>query len=416
LWRDTRETLLTAGAQTAIQALGFLSGLIVLRWLPVREYAYYTIANAALGMMTVIADSGICNSILAQGGQVWQDRNALGGLIAAGLALRRRLAVVAAGVAMPVLYLLLRRQGAVPIAAVLVATSILPLFVSAMTGQLLQIPSRLHRQSLPLQRIQLNAAALRVALVLVASVLFPVAWLVSACAGLAQSWANWRTRNLSAPLADLSARPEPEAWSRCVRQVRRSAPSTIYYAFEGQVTVWLVAIFGNAASVAAVGALSRLAMVLTIGSATFSLVWVPRFARMSGGAGVRRAFWLTQLAFVLLFGAVVALVCAFPRLALSLLGQTYASLTQEVVLAAAGTSLALCAGCTSWMAASRGVIVAPWLIVPFALLVQAVLVISLPMSTVSGVLWLGILSNLAYWGVHTLNFGWASRRRAMTAT
>jgi hypothetical protein len=403
-WKALEKVLFAAGTQGAIQVLGFLSGLLVLRWLPIREYAYYTMANAALGTMTVLTDTGVAQSVMAQGGRVWQSRTALGAVINSGMALRRRFAVAAVSLSMPILYLMLRRQGATAITAVLVAASVLPLFVSSLTGQLLQIVPRLHERLTSLQSILLSAAGLRLAMVTAAAALFPVAWLVSVCAGLAQNWANWRVRSLARQMADLDARPDPAAWAASMRQVRRTAPSAIYYAFEGQISVWLISIFGWTQAIAQVGALGRLAMVFNIVSAVLALLWAPSFARMQTGPAVLHRFWVVQLALLSFVIVVVAGVAWSPSAALAVLGRDYGSLTHEVVLAAAGGGAALLAGCAYVMASSRAVVLTPWFVVPVSIVLQASLICSLPISSVSGVLWLAILTNLAFWLMHACNF------------
>ena len=108
----TGAVFLTTGAQAAVQLLAFASGLLVIRSLDAEQYAYYTIANAALGAMTVLTDGGVIGGVLSQGGKVWHDRAALGGVIAAGLALRRRFALVVLSFSVPLMFLLLRHQGA----------------------------------------------------------------------------------------------------------------------------------------------------------------------------------------------------------------------------------------------------------------------------------------------------------------
>jgi hypothetical protein len=396
--------MLTASAQALIQLLSLVTGLVVVRVLSVREYAYYTIANAVLSTMSVLSDSGIADGLIAQGGRVWSDRSALGGLIAAGLALRRRFALFAATISLPILFVLLRRQGATAPAAVLVAAAVIPLYASTLTGQLLQIVPRLHRQSARLQRIQVSAAVLRFALVTGVAKLLPLAWIATACAGAAQAWSNWRLRRLAAELVDLNASPAAESWENCMRQVRRSAPSAVYYAFEGQIAILLVSIFGMTSGVASVGALTRLAVIFTVIGSVFALLWVPRFARLSYERPVLKAFWGAQLALAGVSAVLVLCVVLFPHAVLWVLGPAYGSLEHEALIAALSGSFGLLGGCSYWMSAARGVVIAPWAMIPLALCVQILLISMLPISTVGGVLWLGALTNLAYWLMHTVNF------------
>ena len=42
--------------QVAVQLLAFTSGILLVRWLPQREYAYFTIANAMQATLNLLAD------------------------------------------------------------------------------------------------------------------------------------------------------------------------------------------------------------------------------------------------------------------------------------------------------------------------------------------------------------------------
>ena len=69
---------ITGGAQLIVQAIGLVSGIIVIRLLSTSEYGLYTLANTMLGTMIILADGGISAGVMAQGGKVWQDKNQLG--------------------------------------------------------------------------------------------------------------------------------------------------------------------------------------------------------------------------------------------------------------------------------------------------------------------------------------------------
>jgi len=405
--------LFTASAQSGIQFLAVVTGLVVVRLLSVREYAYYTIANAALGSLTALTDCGVTQSVLALGGKVWQSAPGLGAVVAGGMRLRRRFALIAVVIAMPLVFLQLRQQGADAVAALLVTASILPLLLSSITSQVLEAVPRLHQRLSQLQRIQLSGAALRFLSVVAIIPVLPFAWLASLGAGLAQIWATWRVRRVAGALADLNAPPDRSASREMTRLVARATPGAIYYALAGQITVWLIALLGTTRAVAQVGALSRLAMVYNVVTAAFTVMVVPRFARaqFARGSTALGVYWRVQLALLAPLGMITLLAAAFPGAVLMLIGREYFGLTREVVLSAVGGALGALSGSAHALAAARGVITCPWLAVPLALLVQTVLIMTLPMSTVSGVLWLGVLSNLAFWLTYSVNFSFAMLKR-----
>src|SRR5207248_6144079 len=99
-----------AAVQVVVQLVAFGSGILLVRWLPQREYAFFTIANAMQATLMLLADIGISTGLVSIGGRVWQDRHRFGELINTGLAVRRKLAVVATIVVAPILYAMLARN------------------------------------------------------------------------------------------------------------------------------------------------------------------------------------------------------------------------------------------------------------------------------------------------------------------
>ena len=64
--------------QGAVQIIGFVSGILLVRKLSQSEYAYFTIANTMQGTINLLADIGISVGLISIGGRVWQDRHRFG--------------------------------------------------------------------------------------------------------------------------------------------------------------------------------------------------------------------------------------------------------------------------------------------------------------------------------------------------
>ena len=106
---------ITGGAQMIVQAVGFICGILIIRLLPVQEYALYTLVNTMLGTISVLADGGISSGVMAQGAKVWQDKEKLGEVLATGLDLRRKFAIGSLLISVPILfYLLIHKNTATP--------------------------------------------------------------------------------------------------------------------------------------------------------------------------------------------------------------------------------------------------------------------------------------------------------------
>ena len=81
--------------QVIVQLIGFLSGILLIRMLEQREYAFFTIANTMQGTLNLLADVSIIVGLVSIGGKVWQNPPRFSQLISTARHLRRRLALVA---------------------------------------------------------------------------------------------------------------------------------------------------------------------------------------------------------------------------------------------------------------------------------------------------------------------------------
>ncbi len=123
---------ITGGAQILIQAIGMISGILIIRMLPTNEYALYTLANTMLGTLMMLTDSGISSGVMSQSGKVWEDKERLGIVLATGLNLRRKFALVVIIIMTPFLLYILMTNGASWFTAILLAVSLIPAFTTSL--------------------------------------------------------------------------------------------------------------------------------------------------------------------------------------------------------------------------------------------------------------------------------------------
>lgn len=382
---------LTGASQVTVQALGFFSGLLVIRLLPVQEYAFYTIANSMLATMVSLADAGISIGVIAQGGKVWQNRERLGAVVVSGLTLRRRFAIGSIAVAIPALIILILYNHGTWKQALILACSIVPAFWSAISDSLLEVPAKLTQDIKALQKNQIAAAGARLAGTACLVLSLPIAAMGMLAAGISRIWANYRLRFIAARHADMSAHASPEIEKDILRIVRKVFPTTLYYCVSGQLTIWILSILGTTTAVSQIGALSGLSTALGLFTAIFTVLAVPRFARIpSNRKLLMRRFLLLQAGLWGISVLIIAFTYIFAHPLLLVLGRRFAGLRIELTLTAAQTCVALISSSTSQLLSSRGIIVPPALLISCAVLAQVGLVFVLPVRTVSGALWYGM--------------------------
>lgn len=383
---------ITGSAQIVVQAISFASGILVIRLLPTHEYALYTLANTMLGTVVVLADGGITNGVMSQGGRVWQDRARMGAVVATGLELRQKFATVSLVVAIPILLYLLRHHGASwPMAAALVG-ALIPAFFAALSGGLLEVAPRLHQDIAALQKTQIGINFGRLVVLCLTLFAFPFASIAVLGAGLPQVWGNRRLRRITLAYADWRQPPDPAVRQEILAIVKRLLPDAVYYCLSGQITVWLISLTGSTAAVAQVGALGRLAMVLNLFGVLISTLITPRFARLPNDSSLllKRYFQLQAGLVVLGFG-VVGGTWLFANQLLWILGKNYANLQTELVLNMAAGSIGLIYGASFALCTFRGWVINPLIFIPVSVLSIAAGVALFNVSTLKGIILLNIL-------------------------
>ncbi|MEL6941425.1 MAG: polysaccharide biosynthesis protein [Bacteroidota bacterium] len=387
-------TTFTGFAQVAIQAIGFISGILVIRILPTEEYALYTLANTMLGTMIILADGGISSGVMSEGGKVWKNRHRLGEVIETGIYLRKRFAIFSLVIATPILFYLLHHHGASWLSASLILLALIPAFFTALSGSILEIVPKLHQDITGLQKIQVLSNLGRLGLLGLTIFVFPWAYVAILAAGLPQIWANFQIRKRSRIFSEETTRINQESKKQILALVKRLMPGAVYYAFSGQITIWLISIFGSTMGVAQIGGLGRLTMTLSVFFSLFGTLVVPRFARLSSKESTIGFFLLSQLGLIILAIILVLLVKLFSTQLLWLLGNEYSDLSRELLLIFIAAGINLISGCTHVLLSSRGIVLPPVLYIIGIITFQIILLLMLDISSVLGVITFNIFSTL----------------------
>lgn len=385
-------TGITGGTQILIQAIGLLSGIVIIRLLPTEEYALYTLANTMLGTMVVLADGGISSGVIAESGKVWRDKKKLGTALVTGLDLRKKFAIGSLLVASPILIYLLNYHGASWWMSVVIVLSLIPAFISSLTGSIFMVPLQLKQDIKPLQKNQLIENVSRFATVFSLLVL-PWTFIAILGSGIPRLFTNIRLRKYSIGYADWSQKPDLEVRKRIMKVVKRLMPGAIYYVVSGHISLWLISFFGTTDNVAQIGAIGRIALMLTVVNQMFGTLIYPRFARLSGTSNklFPRFLQITGM-LVLVSTAIVFTVWIFSDQILWILGDKYSNLNYELVLAVLGSCIIMISGGAFKMTTQRGWAIHPGISIPvnIASIIAGVLFINI--STLIGVLYFNIFT------------------------
>ena len=382
-----------AFAQSAVQLIGFLSGILLVRTLDQREYAYFTIANTMQGTINVLADIGISIGLISIGGRVWQDRHRFGQLINTGLKLRRMLGAGAIAIVTPILYFLLVKNGAtLGYAVALIAIVLAGLWLQLSIGVLSVVP-RLHSNIGLIQTIDLTGSVVRLA-VLVALVFVFINAGAAMVVGFVALTLQWSLlRRYVREVVDLGASENAEDRGAMLGFVRNQAANAIFFCLQGQITVFLISFFGTrATSVAEVGALGRLAMIFAVLSNLLTNVFAPAFARCQSPRRLRWQFAGIVGALTVFSALILAAAAFFPMGFLFVLGPKYMHLERELLLMVGGAVATVLTGTLWALNSSKAWIAGSWLYIPLTLATQMVLIPFTDFTSVRGVLIFNLIS------------------------
>ncbi len=378
--------------QTVTQLAGIAAGLLLVRALPVREFALYTMAASVIGFFSFVTDLGSTTSLLhffrrdKGGAEFAAYRRAV-------LSLRRlafllgMLAVLAAFPAAAA------AEGFSAGESLLATAGILLCVWFQIDASLRLLTLRLQDRYGRSYRAELAGALLRLG---ATAALIALAWLEAWLAILATTAGTALAARLATAAepaeagAAESVPPLGPYRRRVVHYLLPTLPSAFYFALRGPLTVWLAAAFGAPQTIAEVGALGRLGLIVGLFSGLIGVVFLPHLSRTDD-----RLYLLRYLQFGGLLAAVAAalLLAAWvsPRPFLWLLGERYSGLDHELLLVVANAGVALIGGYVVSVNMARSWTRWQALTVVLEMCVLAAGVAALPLSTSAGILTLGLL-------------------------
>jgi hypothetical protein len=187
--------------------------------------------------------------------------------------------------------------------------------------------------------------------------------------------------------------------------VRRILPESIYYCLSGQITIWLISIFGSTLALAQVGALSGLSTAMGLFTAVFTTLIAPRFARLPNLKSlIVKRFALLHIGLIIMSILIVACTGVFSKEILWVLGKRFAGLKKELILVAIGSCITLMSGSTNHLLSVRGIVVPPFAFIALAIVAQVGLAFVVPLNQVVGILQYAIFTSFATYMIRLLYF------------
>ncbi len=385
------EFLVSQGITTAGN---ILYGLLCVRLLPVGEYAKFVVVFSVQASLMVLLDVGISGSFIPLIGKRVDDSRLIADYLASLRQLSHWLYAITAPITIVAYPLMVRNRHwnwktvSAMVAVVLVSAWFAR--VGAAYGSVLILKRDRHRW----YRAQMFTSFGAVGFIGIFAFLHWlgafVAILISVGRVIAIAAVYYsRARTL----LGVKGHPSREKRKTIVHLTLPVIPSVVYYALGGQISVFLITIFGHTAAVASIGALNRLGQIFSFVMPINGILIEPYFARLPREQ--LKSHYLMAVAGASVCGAaLVAMARAVPELFLWILGPQYAGLQAEVVLVILSGAIGLVNGMVASINGSRRFIYYSFVLVDIilTLILQAVYIWKFDLSTVKSVLWFNIVT------------------------
>ena len=342
--RVVRLLAAVVAAQSAAQVLGLLTGFLLLRWLDVKQYAEYTIAFGFSSTLTTLVDLGFSDSVMPLVGNRARDPHVFGAYMKAALALRRRVVfVVLPSSALAFFALADGRGWSLGVKAALFASVALTLLFRALVD-FYAMPLLMLGKYSAFYGTQIWTSGVRLVFSAVLEISRTLTgWSASAVNALVMALTGVLYKRRASQYVALPSEVDPRRVREITHLVKPALPGLLFVAFQGQITIFLVAIFGHTAGIAQIGALSRFAQLFAVVGSLNQVLVGPRFAQLSRehllGQSIRVV--AAAMAFAVL---VSSFAFAFPQPLLLLLGHSYAGLKRETGWCVLGAGVGLMTG------------------------------------------------------------------------
>jgi O-antigen/teichoic acid export membrane protein len=319
--------------EIGVQAFAALASFMVVRNLNKEHFAWYSLAfnlQTTLGTFTLL---GIGTGMISMSGQWIGDREKMGALAASAFRYRSLLLTIVGPVVLPIFAFLLLRNGC-PVwhTLALVTLAVWLMFVE-MNRQIFSAPVRVAGRYNYLQRAALVESVSRVTTL---GLLILLGWLSAATTILVSvlvsgSVVKFLIRKGAKEFVSPHVPPDREITRKLTKLNLNLMPSTLTFVFQTQIGLTLISIFGKTASVADLGALTRIALLLMVPQAIISKIIEPKLARAKEGTDLWRKFAIAVVFVAMMAGSGFALMYFFRHQFLWLLGKDYWYLEKELV-------------------------------------------------------------------------------------
>jgi O-antigen/teichoic acid export membrane protein len=402
--------------QGSVQVINLLTGFFLLRWLSVDDFAKVSVVFGFQITVGLLVDVGFSNSITALVGDRFQDKVLVGKYVRSAQRFRNQLFLVIIPISAIVFYVISSKHNWSFLEQTFLFSSVIvSLFFQGWIGYY-SSSLLMNKQISEYYKPQVISSSSRL-------VLCYILYFSSALSAWTNAWIStaaiaingFSYRRSATNFLIKADKNDSQLDQEMFQYISPLIPGVIFYAFQGQISLFIITFFGQTKGIAEIAALGRLGQLFVLLGAFNGIVIEPYIAQISQEFLPRRYFQVLGIG-VSLAIAICLVGFIFPHPLLWLLGPKYQSLELEVGWVVAGSclnyvgSMLWTMNCARkwiyWWATSAYIIT--------LLVTQISCLIFLDLSTTMGVVYFSLISIGANTLIHiaTTIFGFKNSSKA----
>lgn len=380
------------------KALAAFSSLLLVRLLSVEEYGNYTLILGAYMFVCTFSDMGATETLTFFRWRAGKKTKSWAPYFYAVLRLRKAIFFVGFFAASAYVFSTANRLGT-PTPTILIGIMLLGTagWLSIHTGIIVYM-LKLNLQFRAAYAVELSneiAKVLSVCLIWALAAGSSATGMLSICIGAGISMMIAKKND--ALINTKSAFPQTALQSRrtdriLISQITPTLLGSVHFSLQGVLSIWLAAHFGQVSTVAEVGALGRLGVLISVVAGFTGTVFVPQLVAISDERLFLRKYleWWGVISAIGI--AILVAVFAFSSAFLSLLGPAYTTLHRELLIIAATAVIGTWGGYAWSVSRARGWIKNHKYSVPLTIAVQVTMVNTMNLATTQGIMLFGLIT------------------------
>lgn len=325
--------------EACLQVINAVTGLLLVRWMSVEQFAQYSMANAFQSGAQQFVEFGLGGALVALVGKDVSDRRRMGRLVAAGCHIRRKTLLIVGSISAIVFPVWFASKGWSLWTGLVLSVAIFAYLVVSGLQTYYRPPLAIHGELRQVYRITLISQLARLAAFALAHVVHTITAPLAIFFNFAATWfTGIQFKSVAHRHLEMPEGSAPAESREILAYIRPIMPGIAFAAIQSQLAVFVAAAFGQTQTIAEVGALGRLAILLGFFSAANGMLIAPFIARQDHARLFPR-YCLVAIFAILVAASIFSAAWAFPSLFLAILGFTYADSAPALLPMVAGASI-----------------------------------------------------------------------------